>query len=613
MPRQPNSSNNLLVTRPRLASFYSPKNIVPVDQVFKADTREFLFICEFCSKEFISSPSRKKGKFQLAYCPECHEIESQHQSFLKMQDNVASKGSLADLYPGIAASWIKASGYSFQYSPSTVTSQATINVLWQCPDVKYHQWTMRVDNRVNFPRCPYCRKQRIHILESYYTILKNKGLLQYLHEDDIEKAKNYSTGSTKGKLRHYCKTCHKPYSTIPKNFLNLDGCSNCYKSTASETRRKRLVENKGSIADNDQLYKQYCYDQTFIEEEKRNLLHPKDVPLSFTKAVWWICPKGHYTRASPANRNRGHICSKCSNNTSLLEIILYTELAALPDIKNTEFRFIYNIRGNEIDIALQDLKYAIEVDGYAYHKNRIKSDIQKQLDVIAKGYRFIRVRDSRLSPLNSSINISFDRKHVEQKSIFADEDSDKRSQSHDHICNILNHICSIVGIKCKFYQLKHIDKAKKIWLETRQIKVDDSVAYLYPELLKDFDITMNPPNLLENVTYGSTVPVHWKCHKCGHKWTTAVMKRTIEGTGCPVDSGQVVSKVNAVGTLFPEIIDAFVNPEEAFQYTAGSGQRALFRCTYPGCTAEPQKRAIKDVIKRIQRSCTTEFYTCKHQ
>ncbi|NRB69714.1 MAG: hypothetical protein HRU48_20500 [Vibrio sp.] len=613
MPRKPNATNNLLAARPKLAEYYSSNNTVPGAEVFKTDTREFLFTCMGCGEDFVSSPSRIKGRFELVYCSHCHEIKNQHQSFLKMQDKVTSKGSLADQFPDIATSWVRTCDYNFPYTPSAVTSQATIKVLWQCPHVEYHQWEMRVDNRVNFSGCPYCCKKRIHILDSYYTVLKNKGLLRYLHEGDVEAAKNYSIGSSKGTLRHYCKTCDRPYETIPNNFLKLNGCSNCYKSNASDTRRKNLVLARGSIADNEQLSQQYCYDQSYINSEKRNSLPPEEVPLSYTKSVWWLCPKGHYTKATPANRYRGDVCGKCSNSTSLLEIILYTELASLADLLKMEFRHKYNDRGNEVDIAIQELKYAIEVDGYEYHRNRLAPDRQKQIDVMSLGYRLIRVRDSRLTPLNESVNISFDKKHVEPKSVFADEDSSKRRQSHDHICNILNQICAEIGINHAFHDLSHLKEAQSTWLNTRQVKFEDSVAYQYPNLLKDFDLKKNPPDLLKNVTYGSTIVVQWICHKCGYEWPTTVHKRTSESTGCPSCAGQKVSDMNAVGTLFSEIVDAFVNRNDAFRFTAGSGHRTLFRCTFPGCTVEPQERAIKDVVKRFKQSGTTHFYKCKHR
>lgn len=61
----------------------------------------------------------------------------------------------------------------------------------------------------------------------------------------------------------------------------------------------------------------------------------------------------------------------------------------------------------------------------------------------------------------------------------------------------------------------------------------NSLAALYPEITKDFSKELNvgidPYNLLPN----SHVRVTWKCHKCGHIWSTACGSRIRRLTGCP--------------------------------------------------------------------------------
>lgn len=615
MPRKPNATNNLLL-RKKLAGQYATSNSVLISDVFKMDTRKFQFICEGCQAEFSVFPSQIKGKFELVYCPACDKKKIRHQCFLKMQEKIKSNPgrALVKSNPDLAKSWIKSIDADFEYSPSNVTCQSSIMVLWRCAVIVFHEWEQRVDSRVNFPRCPYCCKQRIHILESLYSVLEQKTLLNHLHNDDKEKAKALSAGSTCVKLRFFCKICSNLYEAYPHNFLNQECCSSCFISKGTKTRNQNSIKSKGSVATNANLLKQYCYNQKYIDRDKKNKISPEELPISSTKPVWWICHRGHYTKASPSNRNKGKICAKCSNNTSLLEIILFKELSKQFSKIRTDFRVIYNDQKNEIDIALTALKCAIEIDGFQYHKNRIDSDIQKIADVKGLGYEFfIRIRDSRLKPLENCDNISFDKDLVSYQSIFTTKCSKKRQKSHDHICLILNSICSIVDIKdIKFEELKYLEEARETWLETRQVKEIDSVATKFPELLEDFDIDNNPPDLLKKITVGSSVQVNWKCKTCSHKWRTSVSKRAKEKTGCPAEAGQTVTEKNAVGNIHPKIKPAFVDANDALKYTCGSGQRVLFRCTHPGCNANPKEFAIKDVVRRYLRSKTTEFKTCNH-
>lgn len=55
----------------------------------------------------------------------------------------------------------------------------------------------------------------------------------------------------------------------------------------------------------------------------------------------------------------------------------------------------------------------------------------------------------------------------------------------------------------------------------------------YPEIAQDWDHEKNVLRPNQIVQHSSSV-VHWKCHKCGHEWKTAVSKRTgKQPSGCP--------------------------------------------------------------------------------
>ena len=69
----------------------------------------------------------------------------------------------------------------------------------------------------------------------------------------------------------------------------------------------------------------------------------------------------------------------------------------------------------------------------------------------------------------------------------------------------------------------------------------NNFAVLYPELLKDWDYTKNdidPYTILP----GTHKKVYWKCHICGHNWSTKLYSRTNQTADCPECSKAQTSK-----------------------------------------------------------------------
>ena len=76
------------------------------------------------------------------------------------------------------------------------------------------------------------------------------------------------------------------------------------------------------------------------------------------------------------------------------------------------------------------------------------------------------------------------------------------------------------------------------------------------DLMKEWDWEKN--NKLElypnEISFGSTKKVWWKCPSCGYEWQTAPNNRTSTKTGCPYCAGKVVIPgKNDLQTLYPEI------------------------------------------------------------
>ncbi|MBN2533853.1 MAG: zinc-ribbon domain-containing protein [Spirochaetales bacterium] len=85
----------------------------------------------------------------------------------------------------------------------------------------------------------------------------------------------------------------------------------------------------------------------------------------------------------------------------------------------------------------------------------------------------------------------------------------------------------------------------------RKITKETSLAWKYPELVKEWHKEKNGALLPEKIAAGSGKKVWWKC-KNGHEWQQRPNMRT-RGVGCPYCSGQKVCKDNCFATKYPEI------------------------------------------------------------
>ena len=144
---------------------------------------------------------------------------------------------------------------------------------------------------------------------------------------------------------------------------------------------------------------------------KNEKLTPKDVVPGSHKKVWWICKKGHEWEAQIRSRVYGG-CPYCYSHTSQLELRFFTELKFI--FNNAKHR--KKMFGVECDVYLPDLKVGIEVDGFYWHKERYKSDVEKTNILSKNGLSLIRVREKGLKRVSKG-DIIFTEKTDEFKLI----------------------------------------------------------------------------------------------------------------------------------------------------------------------------------------------------
>lgn len=74
-----------------------------------------------------------------------------------------------------------------------------------------------------------------------------------------------------------------------------------------------------------------------------------------------------------------------------------------------------------------------------------------------------------------------------------------------------------------------------------------------PDLVPEWDSELNGELQPRDVTCGSKKVVHWRCLKCGHSYSRAVIYRARKGRGCPRCTGEKARADNMLATRKPAL------------------------------------------------------------
>jgi hypothetical protein len=86
----------------------------------------------------------------------------------------------------------------------------------------------------------------------------------------------------------------------------------------------------------------------------------------------------------------------------------------------------------------------------------------------------------------------------------------------------------------------------------KKLSKELSLAYLYPELSKEWDYEKNYPLRPEDVFAHSGQKAGWICIK-GHRYDSVIAGRSGCGHGCPYCYGLKICKDNCLATLRPDL------------------------------------------------------------
>lgn len=297
--------------------------------------------------------------------------------------------SLQSEYPELARQWHPSKNVPL--TASDVTPHSGQKVWWLCANG--HTWNAVINSRTRGHGCPYCAGQKSTADRNFAT--EHPELLkEWDWERNSQKEPEDFAPRSQSKVWWKCAKGHSWRASIGnrtrKNTANL--CPVCLNRILCKDNS--LANVRPDIA-------------TDWHPFKNAPLTPNDVVAGGYRKVWWICKHGHEWQATIGSRvNNGTGCSKCSLQTSRIEIAVYTELDALFD----DVAWREKISGYECDIYLRDCNIGVEIDGVYWHSRHPKRELAKSAAFEAKGIQLFRLREDGL-PLLSVRDIR-DRKSV---------------------------------------------------------------------------------------------------------------------------------------------------------------------------------------------------------
>ena len=438
--------------------------------------------------------------------------------------------TLAVHSPEVAKEWHPTKNSPLK--PTEIGYGSKTKVWWICSTDKSHVWQAVIEARTKAKPtgCPYCKGSRL-IPEKNSLKAKNPSVAAEWHptkNDDLKPSEvRHGSGD---KAWWLCPEGHE-YESIISNRTkqtNPSGCPYCAGKLASETNSLAALGGEKLLSEWD--------------KDKNKDLNPSEVLAGSHSKAWWICSKGHSWEAQIKSRVQGAGCPFCSNQSSVPEVRILSELEFIfADIISR-----HKEEKTEIDLFIPSLRVGVEYDGSYFHRGKEEKDQAKTQNLFDAGIHLIRARELPLKKL-SNLDVEVSQKGVTKKDVDL------------LLKNILQAAADVAPIGI-------LAKAEE-YLKSREFTNDDlfrkyvecfpdplpqnSLTNTHPDVAKEWHPTKNTPLTPKNFMAGSNTKAWWLCPK-GHEYETNIISRT-RGHGCPVCSGNIVHESTALNTTHPEL------------------------------------------------------------
>ena len=473
-------------------------------------------------------------------------VNGQACPFCSNRKVLVGYNDLKTLYPNIAKEWNYEKNGDLK--PEQFTWGSGQKIWWKCLKCG-NEWKTAIRDRTKGTICPRCasieRGHKKHIYSLQKSGYINNPLLleewNYEKNGDL-KPEQFTPGSNKS-VWWKCSKCGSEWKArIGNRSILKRGCPYC--------ANHRIVKVKATNS----LAVKYPEIAKQWHPTKNGELTPKDVPPGTRKKVYWLCENNHEYQASILHRVHGTNCPICNSGrqTSFAEQATFYYVKKLyPDAIS---RYTADFLGRmELDIYIPSIKYAIEYDGEAWHKeNKLEREQRKYKICQKHDIKLIRLREKK-APIGSNI----------ADYIWSSENLYK----HNNLKKVIKEVITFLNFSRKCDVDINIKRDRFEIQKYRQILKKDFFSQEYPKIAMEWHPTKNgslTPNMFRS---GSQHKVWWKCSKCGNEYEARIGSRT-KGCGCPKCAIEKSTKakrkaVNMIDINTNKIIKTFISISEA--------------------------------------------------
>jgi hypothetical protein len=394
-------------------------------------------------------------------------------------------------------------------SPDILTSGSDKKVWWKCLNNPDHTWEASISHRVNGRGCPYCAGRKVNWSNCLANLHPEISIELHVSKNNGLTGKDIYAGGTK----EFWWQCQKHNDHIWKadvrHRLRGQGCPYC--------SGRRVSKQNNFEAKFPKLAKEWDV------QKNKNFL-PQDFSYGSAAKIWWNCPKSknHSYQMSIANRANGQGCPYCAgkkiaNDNSLGEN--YPMLVDEWDFqknKITPFQITPSHDKKVWWICRKNKLHKWQAPPYS----RIKgSDCpicngKIVINETSLKYNYPQIA-KEWHPSKNSLT-AFD---VHKSSLKEAWWRCSKNNEHEWKTRVVER--TVGGTNCPFCSNKKTNHT-------------NCLSTTHPELLKEWDYTLNTKFSPDKVNPGSHLKVNWICKRNpSHKWATAINLRTKNNFGCP--------------------------------------------------------------------------------
>jgi len=326
------------------SKYWSKKNIIKPNDIMMGSQKKFIFDCNICNHEFITTPEKIKNNGWCGYCSNnklCDNNDCQI-CFLK---SFASHDK--------AKYWSKKNTISARQ----IFKKTIKNYIFNCNSCNHEFISIPLNIVNNNSWCPYCSIPTKKICASincelcFNKSFASSDKIKYWSKDNIENPRLCLKFSDSKKYIFECDICNHKFFKDLYSIHRGEWCPYCANVFLCKENNCVICFNK-SFASYDKS-KYWC---------ETNKLKPREVFKYARNKYWFICDKNHRFKSPLYTVSINTWCPLCINKT---EKIFYDILIKKYKTLNRQYKVNWckNKTYLPYDFVLPDNKIIIELDG----------------------------------------------------------------------------------------------------------------------------------------------------------------------------------------------------------------------------------------------------------